>query len=71
MPTDFSGPAGRITKPTELDTLLRMCVGLPANFVDFANCLRGKIGERHCQQDVGAAVLSETICEWTVASVVS
>jgi hypothetical protein len=27
MPTDFSTPAGRITKPTELDTLLWMCVG--------------------------------------------
>jgi hypothetical protein len=24
MPVDFSGPAGRITSPTELDTLLRM-----------------------------------------------
>ena len=52
MPTDFSIPAGRITKPTELDTLLRICVG----FQPMSSALRIV-----CAANLGVAIVSRTL----------
>ena len=57
MPTPFSGPAGVITAPTEIDTFDMKNIGFQLRSCTLLDRLRGKLGNRRDQQHVRAGCL--------------